>query len=78
MTTSEDGLLDCDLIIEAVPEKPELKEKINRKLAEIGYDKILVSNTSGISITRLGAAFGNPTKFMGMHFMNPVPMQQGV
>jgi len=77
-TTREEDLLDCDLIIEAVPEKPELKENINRKLAELGYDKILVSNTSGISITRLGAAFGTPEKFMGMHFMNPVPMQKGV
>ena len=61
-----------------MPEKPELKEKINRKLAELGYDKILVSNTSGISITRLGAAYGKPELFMGMHFMNPVPMQKGV
>jgi 3-hydroxybutyryl-CoA dehydrogenase len=77
-TTGLDGLLDCDLIIEAVPEKPELKEKINRELAEKGYDKILVSNTSGISITRLGAAYGKPDRFMGMHFMNPVPMQKGV
>jgi 3-hydroxybutyryl-CoA dehydrogenase len=77
-TTREEDLLDCDLIIEAVPEKPELKENINRKLAGLGYDKILVSNTSGISITRLGAAFGTPEKFMGMHFMNPVPMQKGV
>lgn len=77
-TTRAEDLLDCDLIIEAVPEKPELKENINRKLAELGYDKILVSNTSGISITRLGAAFGTPEKFMGMHFMNPVPMQKGV
>jgi 3-hydroxybutyryl-CoA dehydrogenase len=77
-TTQLDGLLDCDLIIEAVPERPELKEKINADLAELGYDKILVSNTSGISITRLGAAYGKPEKFMGMHFMNPVPMQKGV
>jgi 3-hydroxybutyryl-CoA dehydrogenase len=73
-----EDLLACDLIIEAVPEKPELKEKINRRLAELGYDKILVSNTSGISITRLGAAYGKPDRFMGMHFMNPVPMQKGV
>ena len=77
-TSSIDDLLDCDLIIEAVPERPELKEKINRDLADKGYDKILVSNTSGISITRLGAAYGKPEKFMGMHFMNPVPMQKGV
>jgi 3-hydroxybutyryl-CoA dehydrogenase len=72
------GLLDCDLIIEAVPEKPELKESINRELGGLGYDKVLVSNTSGISITRLGAAYGKPDRFMGMHFMNPVPIQQGV
>jgi 3-hydroxybutyryl-CoA dehydrogenase len=77
-TTSMDDLLDCDFIIEAVPERPELKEKINRELADKGYDKILVSNTSGISITRLGAAYGRPDLFMGMHFMNPVPMQKGV
>jgi len=77
-SSSMDDLLDCDLIIEAVPERPELKEKINRELADKGYDKILVSNTSGISITRLGAAYSKPDLFMGMHFMNPVPMQKGV
>jgi 3-hydroxybutyryl-CoA dehydrogenase len=77
-TSNVEDLLDCDLIIEAVPEKPELKEKINGQLAGLGYDKILCSNTSGISITRLGAAFGRPDLFMGMHFMNPVPMQKGV
>jgi 3-hydroxybutyryl-CoA dehydrogenase len=77
-TTDLDGLLGCDLIIEAVPEKPELKESINRQLAELGYDKVLATNTSGISITRLGAAYGRPERFMGMHFMNPVPMQKGV
>jgi 3-hydroxybutyryl-CoA dehydrogenase len=77
-TTAIDDLLGCDLVIEAVPERPKLKGKINRELAEKGYDKILVSNTSGISITRLGAAYGKPDLFMGMHFMNPVPMQKGV
>jgi len=77
-TTRLEDLLDCDLVIEAVPEIPDLKERINRNLAELGYDKVLVSNTSGISITRLGAAYGKPDRFMGMHFMNPVPMQKGV
>jgi 3-hydroxybutyryl-CoA dehydrogenase len=77
-TAKLEDLLACDIIIEAVPEKPELKEKINRELAALGYDKIVVSNTSGISITRLAAAFGKPDRYMGMHFMNPVPMQQGV
>jgi 3-hydroxybutyryl-CoA dehydrogenase len=77
-TTELKGLLECDLIIEAVPEIPDLKENINRKLAELEYGKTLVSNTSGISITRLAAAYGKPELFMGMHFMNPVPMQKGV
>jgi 3-hydroxybutyryl-CoA dehydrogenase len=77
-TTELADLISCDMIIEAVPEKPELKESINRKLAELGYDKVLASNTSGISITRLAAAYGKPNLFMGMHFMNPVPMQKGV
>ncbi len=71
-------LLDCDLIIEAAPERVELKEGVNRRLAGLGYDKLLVSNTSGISITRLAAAYGRPAQYMGMHFMNPVPLQQGV
>ena len=71
-------LMDRDIIIEAAPELPDLKVNINQKVAELGYDKLFVSNTSGISITRLAAAYGKPELFMGMHFMNPVPMQQGV
>ena len=80
VSTSTDlaALLPCDLIIEAAPEIPELKEGINRKLAEMGYDKIIATNTSGISITRLAAAYGKADLYMGMHFMNPVPMQKGV
>ena len=77
-TTRLDDLLGCDLIIEAVPERAELKEGVNRELAALGCDKLLVSNTSGISITRLAAAYGHPERYMGMHFMNPVPIQQGV
>ncbi len=77
-TTELQDLLDRDIIIEAAPEKPGLKEEINRQLASLGYGKLLVSNTSGISITRLAAAYGKPELFMGMHFMNPVPMQAGV
>jgi 3-hydroxybutyryl-CoA dehydrogenase len=77
-TPALQDLLDRDIIIEAAPEKPGLKEDLNRQLASLGYDKLLVSNTSGISITRLAAAYGKPELFMGMHFMNPVPMQAGV
>lgn len=77
-TTELKDLLDRDIIIEAAPELPNLKENINRELAELGYENIMVSNTSGISITRLAAAYGKPELYMGMHFMNPVPMQKGV
>ena len=77
-TTDLADLVPCDLIIEAAPEIPEMKEGINRKLADLGYDKILATNTSGISITRLAAAYGKADLYMGMHFMNPVPMQKGV
>ena len=46
-------------------------------IATAGFNKLLVSNTSSISITRLGSAYSHPDRFMGMHFMNPVPVQPG-
>jgi 3-hydroxybutyryl-CoA dehydrogenase len=70
-------LSDCDIIIEAVIEDESSKKQLNSSLTQMGYDKLLVSNTSSISITRLGAAYSAPDKFMGMHFMNPVPIQPG-
>jgi 3-hydroxybutyryl-CoA dehydrogenase len=77
-TTDLNALVDCDIIIEAAIEKADVKEALFRQLAGLGYTGLLASNTSSISITRLGAAFGTPERFIGMHFMNPVPMQQGV
>jgi 3-hydroxybutyryl-CoA dehydrogenase len=70
-------LLGCDVIIEAVVEDEHAKKQLICSLAELGYDKLLVSNTSSISITRLAALYSAPAKFMGMHFMNPVPVQPG-
>jgi 3-hydroxybutyryl-CoA dehydrogenase len=70
-------LSDCDIIIEAVIEDEAIKKQVISSLAGMGYDKLLVSNTSSISITRLGAAYPVPERFMGMHFMNPVPVQPG-
>ena len=67
----------CDLVIEAASEKEELKKEILRKLSPvIKTDAIVASNTSSISITRLGAIMDKPGNFMGMHFMNPVPMMK--
>jgi 3-hydroxybutyryl-CoA dehydrogenase len=67
----------CDLIIEAVSEREEVKAKVFETLApHLGADTILTSNTSSISITRMASRTDRPEKFMGLHFMNPVPVMQ--
>jgi len=67
----------ADLIIEAATEREEIKHQIFASLApHLGADTILTSNTSSISITRLAAATDRPERFMGLHFMNPVPIMQ--
>jgi 3-hydroxybutyryl-CoA dehydrogenase len=74
---SYDGLADCDLVIEAAIEKEEVKRKIFADLCPVlGPDAIIASNTSSISITRLAAATDRPEKFIGIHFMNPVPLME--
>ena len=70
-------LIECDVVIEAAPEKEELKLAIFKSLGEICRDDaILASNTSSISITKLAAASGRPDRVIGMHFMNPVPLMK--
>ena len=67
----------CDLIIEAATENEAIKQKIFAELLpHIGPDTLLTSNTSSISITRLAASTDRPERFMGFHFMNPVPIMQ--
>ena len=67
----------CDLIIEAATEKETIKQQIFDKLAgHLAPQTILTSNTSSISITRLASRTDRPEKFMGFHFMNPVPVMQ--
>ncbi len=66
---------DCDLVIEAATEKETVKRQVFEKLVPmLRPDALLATNTSSISITRLAAATDRPGKFMGVHFMNPVPM----
>ncbi|MCB1338421.1 MAG: 3-hydroxybutyryl-CoA dehydrogenase, partial [Maritimibacter sp.] len=63
-----------DLVIEAATENEGIKQKIfDALLPHLGPDTILTSNTSSISITRLASRTDRPEKFMGFHFMNPVP-----
>jgi 3-hydroxybutyryl-CoA dehydrogenase len=67
----------CDMIIEAATEKEDVKNKIFASLAPyLAPQTILTSNTSSISITRLASRTDRPEKFMGFHFMNPVPVMQ--
>jgi 3-hydroxybutyryl-CoA dehydrogenase len=67
----------CDLIIESATENEKIKQKIFESLApHLGERTILTSNTSSISITRLAARTDRPERFMGFHFMNPVPVMK--
>jgi 3-hydroxybutyryl-CoA dehydrogenase len=74
VTAARDALADCALVIEAVPEVPELKrEALAAVEALIAPQSVLASNTSSISIDALGAGLERPEQFLGMHFFNPVP-----
>jgi 3-hydroxybutyryl-CoA dehydrogenase len=76
-TTGYAALSTADIIIEAAPEREDLKQKIYTSLLpHLKPETILASNTSSISITRLAALTDRPAKFIGMHFFNPVPMMK--
>ncbi|MEN9826368.1 MAG: hypothetical protein RI953_2113 [Pseudomonadota bacterium] len=76
-TTQLKDFADCDFAIEAVSEQEELKKSIFRQLDEVlPAHAILASNTSSLPITRLASSTKRAEKFIGMHFMNPVPVMQ--
>jgi 3-hydroxybutyryl-CoA dehydrogenase len=77
VTKDLERLAETDLVIEAVVEEEEVKKELFRRLDGIlPAPAILASNTSSISITRLAAATRRPDRFIGMHFMNPVPLME--
>ena len=76
-STESRELLDRDIVIEAMVENEAVKKEMISSLVQLGYQGLYVSNTSSISITRLASAYPWPERFMGMHFMNPVPVQPG-
>jgi len=66
---------DCDMVIEAATEREEIKREIFKKLIPtLKPEALIATNTSSISITRLASSTDRPGKFIGMHFMNPVPV----
>ncbi len=71
------ALADCDFVVEAAPEEESLKLEIFARLDQVtSSHAILASNTSSISITKLGSQTSRPDKVIGMHFMNPVPVMK--
>ena len=76
-TTNLADLKDCDLLIEAITENPKLKKELFAELDRLcPSHTLLASNTSSISITELGAATRRPERFLGLHFINPVPLMK--
>ena len=74
-TTDVAALKGADLVIEAATERESVKAQVLRNVeAVVRPDAILATNTSSISITRLAASLKDPSRFVGMHFFNPVPM----
>lgn len=76
-TSSLEAVPEADLVIEAASENPELKLRLFGDLDELARPEvILASNTSSISLTKIGAATQRPNKVVGMHFFNPVPLMR--
>ncbi|MGY1622236.1 3-hydroxyacyl-CoA dehydrogenase family protein [Geodermatophilus sp. SYSU D00965] len=76
-TTSLEDLAQAELVVEAVPERMELKREIFAALDEIcPPDTILATNTSSLSVTEISVATGRPSKVIGMHFFNPAPVMK--
>jgi 3-hydroxybutyryl-CoA dehydrogenase len=76
-TTALDDLAPCDIVVEAVVERLDAKCEIFAALDRLCRPEVVVAtNTSSISVTRIGAATGRPDRVIGMHFMNPVPVMK--
>jgi 3-hydroxybutyryl-CoA dehydrogenase len=76
-TDIKDGVVGCDLVVEAATENVDLKMNIFKQLSEIcDHNAVLATNTSSISITQIAAQVVHPERVIGMHFMNPVPIMK--
>jgi 3-hydroxybutyryl-CoA dehydrogenase len=72
-------LADCDLVVEAIVERLDVKQELFARLEGIvGASAVLVTNTSSLSVTAIGAALKRPQRFAGYHFFNPVPLMKVV
>lgn len=76
VVTGADGLSDCGLVIEAVPELPELKASVLARVQDAAPQAVLATNTSSLSVDGLAAGLARPDRFLGLHFFNPVPASE--
>ena len=77
LSTNLADLKDCDLVVEAVVERLDLKRTIFQALDEIVRpDAVLATNTSSLRVTEISAATQHPSRVIGLHFFNPAPIQQ--
>ncbi|MFC9969784.1 3-hydroxybutyryl-CoA dehydrogenase [Spirillospora sp. NPDC127200] len=77
LSTDFGDLADCDLVIEAVPERLDLKRKVFAELDRVcRADAVLATNTSSLSVTDIAVSTGRPTKIVGVHFFNPAPVMR--
>jgi len=78
LSTSTDLIASCEgaqLVVEAIPEKLELKQSVMAQIeSAVATDCLIASNTSSLSITKISAGMNHPQRFLGMHFFNPVPL----
>lgn len=76
-TTDLGAFSDCDVVIEAITEDRGLKSELWKGIApHVRRDALLATNTSSIPLSSIAPHTGNPTRFMGLHFMNPVPVMK--
>jgi 3-hydroxybutyryl-CoA dehydrogenase len=76
-STSFDDLADCDIVVEAITENPQVKKDTYAAIdAIVKKDAIFASNTSSLTITELSMATARPKQFVGLHFFNPVPLMK--
>ncbi|WP_306057227.1 3-hydroxyacyl-CoA dehydrogenase family protein [Natronococcus wangiae] len=78
-TTAVDDLKDCDLVVEAALEEMDVKRDVFADLEDVcDEDVVLATNTSTLSITSIASVLEHPERVIGLHFMNPVPIMEGV
>lgn len=76
VATDAAAFAGCELVVEAVPEIPDLKKQLLSTVQEVAPDAALATNTSSLSVDDLASALSDPTRFIGLHFFNPVPASE--